>query len=164
MPARGCVFQLIDVGNKIARKRRLVVAFDAPCAVALQTVDVQRSRLREPRREHRIGCVAQILAGRPHEPSARGDIAVVVIVITDGDAAIAVAEIAWKADGVFVRSFLPYATSVRRRSSLRVTQYPPDRRHRQRREIECAGRRRPVGKKHPALLVESDRRDFGRAG
>jgi hypothetical protein len=47
-----------------------MIAPDAPGLVALQAVDVERTRLFEFFRQRGIGGVAQIFARRPHESAA----------------------------------------------------------------------------------------------
>src|ERR1039458_1271124 len=89
---------------------------------------------------------------------------VMVVIVADGDAAIAVMEIGWKTDGILVGLLLPDPPSLRRRIDDRVAQHAADGRNGQGLEVECAGRRRPIGQEHPPLLVESDFGNFSWAG
>ena len=50
--------------------------------------------------------------------------------------------------------------AVRRRSDNRIAQHTANCRNGQSFEVECAGCRWPLGKKHPPLLVEGDLGDF----
>jgi hypothetical protein len=88
----------------------------------------------------------------------------VVVIVADGNAAVAIAKIARKPDGILVRRFLPYTTPVRSPANLRIAQHAADRRDGERLEIEGAARSRAFGQEYPVLFVEGDLRDLGRTG
>jgi hypothetical protein len=70
VPARRILGEHVVIIDEIGCERRLMIAPDAPGLVALQAVDVERTRLFEFFRQRGIGGVAQIFARRPHESAA----------------------------------------------------------------------------------------------
>ena len=115
MPARQVIVEVIVVVDEITRKRRLIAATDAPRAVALQTVDILWPGLPQAFRQRGIGRLAQLLAGRPKKAAAtlQIDVAVGLVQIADGDAAVAVAQLKRKADSVFIGHRLPVDFGIR---------------------------------------------------
>jgi hypothetical protein len=79
-----------------------------------------------------------------------------IIVVTDGDAAIAIAQLERESDGVFIGFRLPNSLCTRLGVDDRVTQHTANSFRRQPLEVEGADRIGPLGQEHAAALVEQD--------
>jgi hypothetical protein len=153
------------VVGKIGLHRRHVRRCDKVDPIALQAVQVRRAACGEEFCQVSILRLAHVFAGRPKKAAASAavDLSIGAVGVADRDAAVGIGHRGRKADGILVGNSLPSGGRSGRRGHGRIAQHAADALRCQCFEIEGAGRRRPLGEHHAALLIECDLGNLSRA-